>query len=427
MSVRNIIKKIIPSSCILAARRFLYSLTYIYRSISYRKRLKYIRKKEVVNVSFFVLFDSTWKLDYLYRMLSESPSFNVSVVVCPIVNFGHDNMLKKMEETYGYFKSLGYNVLKAYDKDTDTYLDVKKELDPDVIFYTSPYRGQVDDRYFISEYYDRLTFYVPYFFNEINAAEFINHPTHNFAWKFFVETPFHAEFCRKNMFNCGRNVQLSGYPGVDFFLDKDYVAKDRWKLKDKKYKRIIWAPHHTILPTDVLYYSCFLIYSDFMLKMARKYSDSIQIAFKPHPVLRNKLNDYWGTERTDAYYKEWETLENTFFENGEYIDLFLTSDAMIHDSGSFLVEYLYVDKPVMRTDNGRPMKDEFNDFIMECMEHYYHARSEEDIENFIVDVIEGRDVKRDTRREFCSKTLNTYNGQLPSYNIYEYLINEFRK
>ena len=164
-----------------------------------------------------------------------------------------------------------------------------------------------------------------------------------------------------------------------------------------------------------------------MLRMAKKYSDSIQIAFKPHPVLRNKLNEYWGKERTDEYYKEWDSGENTFFENGEYVDLFLTSDAMIHDSGSFLIEYLYLDKPVMRTDNGQPLQNEFNDFALSCLDHYYQGKTEDEVEKFIKMVIDGEDEKKEPRRKFLTENLLPYNRRLPSDNIYDFLVNEFRK
>ena len=427
MNYRTLLKKIFPHSLIVAARRAVKSAAYMCLNLRYIWKVRKLRAKNVVNVVFFVLFDSTWKLDYLYRKLSASSSFNPTIVVCPIVNFGRENMLQNLELTYRYFKSKGFNVVKSFEESTDTWLDVRKVLAPDVIFFSSPYRGQVDNRFYISEYRDVLTCYVPYFYNECRDIGFINHPVHNYSWKFFVETPFHEDFCRRNMHNSGLNVVMTGYPGVDYFLDKDYQAKDVWKVRNPSLKRIIWAPHHTILPTDVIYYSCFLILADFMLRMAKKYSGSIQIAFKPHPVLRNKLNEYWGKERTDEYYKEWDSGENTFFENGEYVDLFLTSDAMIHDSGSFLIEYLYLDKPVMRTDNGQSLQNEFNDFAFSCLDHYYQGKTEDEVEKFIKMVIDGEDEKKESRRKFLTENLLPYNRRLPSDNIYDFLVNEFRK
>ena len=149
----------------------------------------------------------------------------------------------------------------------------------------------------------------------------------------------------------------------------------------------------------------FLMLADFMLRMAKKYSGSIQIAFKPHPVLRNKLNEYWGKERTDEYYKEWDSGENTFFENGEYVDLFLTSDAMIHDSGSFLIEYLYLDKPVMRTDNGQPLQNEFNDFALSCLDHYYQGKTEDEVESEIDEEIE-EEIEEEAKDEEAKRVAN---------------------
>jgi hypothetical protein len=141
------------------------------------------------------------------------------------------------------------------------------------------------------------------------------------------------------MYNGGVNALVTGYPGVDNLLDPNYSPRDVWKIKDKKVKRLIWAPHHSMFTDECIYYSCFLQYSDFMLEMAQKDRDDIQIAFKPQPVLRNKLNQYWGKGKTDDYYHRWESMDNTFLENGGYVDVFLTSDAMIHDSGSFLIEF----------------------------------------------------------------------------------------
>jgi CDP-glycerol glycerophosphotransferase (TagB/SpsB family) len=100
-----------------------------------------------------------------------------------------------------------------------------------------------------------------------------------------------------------------------------------------------------------------------MIEMAKKYQDSVQFVFKPHPVLRSKLVVLWGEEKTNAYYNTWDSLPNSTIHEDEYIDLFLTSDAMIHDSGSFTVEYLYVNKPVMRTVSDLPLNEQFNQFI----------------------------------------------------------------
>ena len=71
-----------------------------------------------------------------------------------------------------------------------------------------------------------------------------------------------------------------------------------------------------------------MTYAADMVELAKKYQDSIQFAFKPHPVLKFRLINIWGEQKTEEYYKLWETMPNTQLETGDYIDLFLTSDAL---------------------------------------------------------------------------------------------------
>lgn len=158
-----------------------------------------------------------------------------------------------------------------------------------------------------------------------------------------------------------------------------------------------------------------------MLEMARKYRDHIQIAFKPHPLLRNKLIDLWGKEKTDEYYSKWKGSENTCVQEGEYVDLFKTSDAMIHDSSSFIGEYLYVNKPVLRTVKDKLDMTAHNKFGVECIKRHYLAYSEQDIEDFIKNVINGIDPLKESRTQFLNDVLIPKNG-LPSDNIIDDII-----
>ena len=152
-----------------------------------------------------------------------------------------------------------------------------------------------------------------------------------------------------------------------------------------------------------------------MLEMAKRYSDKVQFVFKPHPLLKNKLCELWGSEKTETYYDQWANMENTTIVEGEYVDLFLSSDAMIHDSGSFLIEYLYVNKPVMRTLNDIPLESMYNQFALNCLDQYYKARCEQDIEQFIQNVINGIDPLKAQRTKFIHEALMP-NGS-PSQNI----------
>jgi hypothetical protein len=387
------------------------------------KAVSSLQHKEKVKVAFFIMYLDSWKYDYLYQLMEKNPTFDPVILLCPVINFDRAHMLETMEEAYVHFKGKGYHVIKSYNEQADTYVDARKEINPDIIFYQTPYYGQIDNRYFITEFFDKLTCYVPYAIDTINNFSFCyNHPFHNYLWRFFLPTQYHLKYVKEISYCKGDNGLVTGYPGVDFYLDSQYKANDVWKIKDRSLKRIIWAPHHTMTANEPIHFSCFLFYYQTMLDMADKYKDKIQIAFKPHPLLRSKLNRLWGKEKTDNYYAAWDALPNGMFTDGLYSDLFMTSDAIIHDSGSFIAEYLYTCKPAMRTDNPKQVLNEFNDFGLDCLDCYYHAKNAEDIERFIVDVVlNGNDPMKGKRINFFETKLKSPSGVMASQYIIDYL------
>lgn len=371
-----------------------------------RRALRRLKGKNTLKCVFFVAEVADWKCDKVYLRMLENPRIDPLIIVCPAINFGDTNRVFESQRCEAFFREKGYDFLLAYDFETGRLLDVQKEVKPDLIFYTDPYRYLTEDKYYITSYRDTLGVYVPYGFN--NNSEF-NHSYnllfHNLLWRFYVESKVHKEFAI-NASRCnGRNIVAAGYPAIEGLIDGHKPSFNAWKNPDKGLKRIIWAPHHTIEPVGNFAYSCFLDYADFMLEMADKYKDKVQFVFRPHPYLRKKLNNVWGLEKTDAYYKEWETRDNTSLLEGGYEDLFLTSDAMIHDSGSFTVEYLFVNKPVLRTINDIPLDHMYNKFTLKCLEYYYFAKNQQQIEQFINDVIIGRDPLETKRTEFVNGVL----------------------
>lgn len=402
------------------------NLTYktAHEELQFRNSPKYqrvaltkLQGKQVLRCVFLVSELADWKCDTVFRLMTEHPRFEPLIVICPVVHLGTDLMTREMKRCYDYFSSRGYRFVFAYDNNNQTYLDVKGELNPDLIIYTTPYAGQSDPRYFILNNLDILGIYVPYgIANNRELTYTYNLLFHNLVWRYYVETEDHLHYLKEVSRCKGRNGVITGYPAIEDLIDKNYVAScNLWKIKALTCKRVIWAPHHTIKPEGSVSYSCFLTYAEFMLEMARKYQESIQLVFKPHPLLRQKLEQLWGKDKTDGYYQKWAEMPNTSLAEDDYVDLFLTSDAMIHDSGSFLTEYLYVNKPVMRTLNGVPLDEMYNSFALKCLDQYYFANNKQDIESFIQNVIEGVDPLKEQRTKFVNEILMP-KGK-PSQNI----------
>ena len=112
---------------------------------------------------------------------------------------------------------------------------------------------------------------------------------HNILWKYFNITKIHKEISEEYADNKAQNVTIVGYPKCDEYLDVNYKPKDVWKVEDRAVKRIIWTPHQSIEDNEKeLGYSCFLLNYQNMLDLAQQYKGKIQIAFKPHPILKQK-------------------------------------------------------------------------------------------------------------------------------------------
>ena len=89
------------------------------------------------------------------------------------------------------------------------------------------------------------------------------------------------------------------------------------------------------------------------------------------------------------------------------MDLFKTSDAMVHDSGSFSVEYHFTGKPVLFTtrDLDASLANQ-NELGREGIRAHYIGRDEQDIVSFIEDaVLGGRDPRKAVRTAFIDTYL----------------------
>jgi hypothetical protein len=388
-----------------------------------------LKQKERITVAFFLQTPSTWKYESLFLRMQQSERFNPVIVVCPYnvhLNYSKAECLRVISQTEAFAKAQGYNYISTYDAQDGRWLNVKKTLNPDVIFFTKPYKDTLP-AYYVYRFREKITCYVPYGVAMLGDAPAyprnFNLPFHNLVYHFLLETPIHKQFAQQYSLVKGTNVKVVGNLGMEMIMDTNHVPQDVWKPQSALKKRIIWAPHHTI---DYMFnFSSFLSYCDFMLEMAEKYKDKLQFAFKPHPVLKFRLLNLWGNEKTEAYYNQWRNLENTQLEEGYYIDLFLTSDAMIHDSVTFTAEYLHTQKPVCFTLRNEKIKEQWNPFGEKAFNLHYHANNETEIENFILQVVMNEtDPMVKERKEFFDTYLYPEDGIMPSEKILKILEEE---
>lgn len=370
----------------------------------------------------------------LYEAFVKDKSFNVEVFILPFsINLNIPEINKsKINLTKRYFnqKKIKYKI--GYNPNKNTYLSPLK-LKPDIIFYDNPHLWENAPDFLNPKYLSKycITCYIPYglMFIDLPQVQY-NQQFHNDVNYIFSETDFHVKLFEKYQDLKGKNIVSLGYPKLDEYISKtkNNDKNNVWKINKKEIKKIIWAPHHSIhrynpdIPAS--YFSTFLQYYEFMLKLAKE-NKNIEWIFKPHPLLYRQLIDFGEMDKNqaDEYYNEWKNLSNTnIYEGGDYIKIFKESDAIILDSISFLSEYMFVNKPMLFLEN--PHRCKINEFGQEIMKGLYTAKKEQDINDFIENQVFKDDDPLKIKREDIVKNILTPNPTNAGEKIKDFLKNE---
>ena len=326
--------------------------------------INYKSGKKPLNVLFLCPDKDVFCLEKLFHLMEKSVEFKPVVGVFPYEHV--DPKIKfdasKYEKIVQWLEQKRMKYVPLYDFEKNEYLSLKK-VQPDIVFFNSTLGLKNTDR-FLAEASNAITCFVPYGYFLSNSQEFVFDNDFNYKmtylfWESSVALAMSEHYAR----NKGENSFFAGYPKLDPFFD-GHSPENVWKEQSFAKKKVVWAPHHSIENDPDHYgYSCFNELADVMLELAEKYRDKAQFAFRPHPLLRSRLNadKRWGEQKTTEYYHKWEQRENTQFSDGDYVDLLLTSDAMIGDSISFMCEYSAIDKPYLYTVRDDTVSHKFNE------------------------------------------------------------------
>ena len=377
-----------------------------------------IRRKKIITVVFVFSRVSMWKNDYLYQEMVKNDRFNVMIVIVP------DLMLKcelsdVIEECEHFLLRKKYRFINPYAPKST--LSSLKYLNPDIIFYPRPYNAYPDGFRF-EDNFGSLFCHSDYGYHTIKEPFIIDTRYINHVWQNYYENESVRSETESTWPHL-KNIKVTGLPNTDSFW---HPVESQWKTcLGAKYK-IIWAPHFSVEP-GWLNYSNFLDLAEEMMVYVKSMGSVMQFAFKPHPLLKAALYDHpeWGKEKTDAYYYAWASMENTQLVEGEYIGLFMHSDAMIHDSSSFRVEYIHTNKPVLFLLKDDYMTDGMYEFGIKALDCHYKGKTMNDIRKFISDVVIGRNDPMKIRREcFIKEYLLPPNNLTASQNIINAILGE---
>lgn len=399
--------------------------TYIRKNTE--SKIQIIRQKPQIKVAFLQMYITDCQNFSLFEKLLEDKRFDPYFIVNPDIARSKENSVIQYKRTYEQLAKK-YNigghkrVLDGFDFVSNAFIDYTPEFD--LMSTANPYDSMAHQFFRISYWAQKYIpiFYISYFYfgRCLISINNLKLESLNYVWKFFVENEEAMKLASEYQIIRGANLILSGYPKMDslaYYLDIHSHPHRSHNLN------IIIAPHHSIHeePSAI---GSFLKYHDVLYDAMAKNTD-INFIFRPHPLLFEQLSqkDFWGEKKTQEYLDKVCALSNvTYSSEGDYMEIFANSSALIHDCGSFMAEYLYTHKPCafLYRDNLNTQVC-WTDFGRKCADMHYPIFNAEDLDKFIESVRSGKDTLKEQRVAFAqNKVMINYPNA--TQKIYEYLM-----
>ena len=386
--------------------------------------LERLRRKKKIKVGFVTDDTAMWCGDKLYNYFARDERFEPTVFPCLRMDKADKELVRKdFPHGVEQFKSRGLNVFPITERDAQVPTQ-------DIIFYLRPYMPHFPYAFrFENLKPETLLAYIPYSFQVAQDFYEYHSPIFYLPWKIFFSSQLNLNYlagiCK---FGMPRGV-FSGYPRLDTLFEDE--LKFDWKMTRPDAKKIIYAPHWSIKGTPGIEFSTFQWNYKFMYEFAKAHPE-ISWVVKPHPTLLFSAVEsgvFPSAEAFEEYLQAWNDLPNAQVYTGAYYHaVFATSDGMIHDCGSFIGEYQYVNKPMIYMTRDT---QKFNEIATKILSVSYtvDGRDLDGIAALMQKIfIDGEDPKRSVREKFFDEYLNYYkrNGMSASEFIYRNIRDELK-
>jgi len=331
-------------------RQLLNDITSLNQTVNMISANEDISAKNKIRCLFLIHNIESWDSVFsVYNEMLHNEKFNV-IVASINRRYPGSSIFKDEDYVHRILTQLDIQHIRLNNNNSYDDLNIIKSLAPDVIFRQSQWDNDIPPGFSTNNLRFSKLCLIPYEIMNFVQLGF-NHLSsyyHTSCWKLFVannQTKIEQE--QHDKLN-GLNVFVTGHPKVNALK----TAKPFWPIETnsnvKKF-RILWASHHSI-DHNWSNFSVFLnIYND-MLNWAKS-DNSIEFVFSPHPALvtvLESLNDPILKESINNFFTEWDQLDNTYYyREGPYGPLFQSSDILIMDGISWLLEYQLMKKPII--------------------------------------------------------------------------------
>ena len=205
-----------------------------------------------------------------------------------------------------------------------------------------------------------------------------------------VKAEFEKHFPQNLSMNY-QHAEFLGYPALEPYYNWDENSSDK--------KCVMWSPRWNF--DDKIGGSHFLEFRDNFVALNKKFD--VELIFRPHPDLFNELMDrkFMSREQINAYD---ETLKENniyrqrtlagLYERARKVDIFIT------DYSSMILPLFLTGRPIIYCEYAKaaPVPE-----YAEMFKALYVAHSRKDIERHLENLLAGKDILFDTRRELAEK------------------------
>lgn len=387
-------------------------ISYAEHQASFTDKMKLITAKVKaggkVKAIFFVSSASMFPAKPLFEKMLEDRRFEPYLAVIPDNRWKDGHTIEEMEACEKELASWcpAESMIHIRPDEFDVWPDVLK--DADIVCYPSPYElshFRYNPHYAVGRNFLPICANYGYY-RSIYDRTVMAGQSYAYMWKAFFECEATAEEYRKYSAIGGANVDISGYIKMD--------AYSSVKAEPHNRKRILVALHHSVEggTNKKLSLANFIEYSDFFMSLPDKYPE-IDFVFRPHPFLFKILvnREIWNEQKVNDYIKALRAKPNVIWsEGGDYFKEFAESDGCIQDCGSYLVEYIYTQKPccyMLKSPDDIVAK--FAPLGQDCLEQCHIAYSTQEIDDFVREVILGsKDPKAVSRQSFAKSIMVNY-------------------
>lgn len=372
-------------------------------NINLRIKLK-VLNREKINIVFLCHRPAVWGAQKtIYEAFLSDSRFDTKIVTLPQI----DDMAS-YGKTKEYFSK--YNAINGYDEKACTYINLK-ELLPDIVFYQQPYDSMRHNDFSsnVVSKYSKIC-YVTYFsfISNVNNTEVIDSCYPKAFFKnvdfIFAQDKFEEGYLQQYLdsINSSKlNIVNWGYPkydNLDRYINSESVV---WNYKkDDDIFRVLWTPRWTTNENNCHFFK----YKDKLMDFCDNNTD-VDFVFRPHPqswIEWEKTGEFSSHKKVE-FYNEYEKRKNmSIDETGEYLTSFYSSNCLLTDTSSIVLEYFLTGNPIIYCYN-----NSVYDFTKEGIgEGFYWAESWDDVYKYLIDLKNGIDPLKNKRMELIKNNFN---------------------